>query len=126
MSPCADSLAVVGRHMAVGHGEVAVPPFDWIAFENEVPTPSWTKVPGTQSCTKTGLQGRSDKAAPDVNSALVKQQVVVLGSSRWLVAQNYHSLRKASKIGKCSTPIHVVGHGNAPRKSSMVRDFFTN
>jgi hypothetical protein len=29
-------MEVVGRHMAVGHAEVA-PPFYWIAFENEVP-----------------------------------------------------------------------------------------
>ena len=38
MSPCAihsRRKAVVGRHMAVGHGEV-VPPFDWIALHRRM------------------------------------------------------------------------------------------
>ena len=48
------------REEVVGEGTWrwdTVPPFDWIAFEKEVPTPSWTKVPGTESCTEIGLQG---------------------------------------------------------------------
>jgi hypothetical protein len=62
---------VVGRHMAVGHAEV-VPPFDWIAFENEVPTPSWTKVPGDTKLYQNWTTGRSDKAVRNVNSALAR------------------------------------------------------
>ena len=49
----------------MGHGEVVVvPPFDWIALENQVPGPS-------SQLYRNWTTGRSDKAVPNVKSALV-------------------------------------------------------